>query len=356
MTGRRLSVLLTHEYYLPDMRGGGEYVVHRTAAALQARGVRVRVLTTGDPTITSHEGIETERLPISRYRLALHSARIAEAAKDADLIQTFTYHASLPSLWAARRLGLPVVCGVLALFGPAWQTMRGPVVGRAFQWWERFLLTRCYDALSFLSESSRAQGLDLGANPDRSVINAPGIDHDRLRSAETRERFVLFAGKLDARKGIHHLFAVARALPDIPFQAVGWSEEIDTLRATAPPNLTIIAEQGSPAYLDLLSRALILLAPSYAETFGVVVAEAMASGCAIVSSIDTLSFEGARVAPGDEAAMIAAVSRLWADPEGTTDIGRRNRLAAAAFTWDAHIDRLTELYRTVLPEPRILTP
>ena len=356
MTGRPLSVLLTHEHYLPDMRGGGEYVVHRTASALQARGMRVRVLTTGDPAITNHEGVPTERLPISRYRLALHSARIAEAAKDADLIQTFTYHASLPSLWAARRLEIPVVCEVLALFGSAWQTMRGPVVGRGFQQWERFLLTRCYDALSFLSDSSRTLGLALGADPKRSVVNAPGIDHDRFRSADVRERFVLFAGKLDARKGVHHLFAVARALPDIPFQAIGWSDEIDALRASAPPNLTIINDQGSPAYVDLLSRALILLAPSYAETFGVVVAEAMASGCAVVSSIDTLSFEGARVTAGDEPAMITAVSRLWADPEGTIAIGQRNRLAASAFTWDAHIDRLIELYRTVLPEPRILTP
>ncbi len=356
MTGRALSVLLTHEHYLPDMRGGGEYVVHRTASALQERGHHVRVLTTGDAAITTYEGIATERLPISRYRLALQSARIAEAAKDADLIQTFTYHASLPSLRAARRLGIPVVCEVLALFGSAWQAMRGPLVGRAFQQWERYLLTRHYDAMTFLSESSLAQGLALGSDPDRSVVNPPGIDHDRLRSAEVRDRFVLFAGKLDARKGIHHLFAVARALPDIPFQAVGWSNDIDALRASAPPNLKIINDKGSPAYTDLLSRALVLLAPSYAETFGVVVAEAMASGCAIVSSIDTLSFEGARVTPGDEAAMIAAVSGFWADPDGTTAIGRRNRLAAAAYTWDAHIDRLTELYRTVLPEPRILTP
>jgi len=60
LTGRPLSVLLTHEHYLPDMRGGGEYVVHRTASALQARGMRVRVLTTGDPAITNHEGVATE--------------------------------------------------------------------------------------------------------------------------------------------------------------------------------------------------------------------------------------------------------------------------------------------------------
>jgi glycosyltransferase involved in cell wall biosynthesis len=351
---RPLSILLTHECYLPDMRGGGEYVVHRTAKALQDRGLRVRVLTTGDPTMTAHDGIMTERLPISRYRLNLQSATIAQAAKDVDLIQTFTYHACLPSLWAGRRLGIPVVCEVLALFGATWRAMRGPILGRAFQGWERFLVAQRYDGVVFLSESSRLQGVASGVDPERSWVNAPGLDHTRLRPTAAREAFVLFAGKLDARKGIHHLFTVARALPNISFRAVGWSDEIAELRASAPPNLTIIDDRGSPAYVDLLGRALILLAPSYAETFGVVVAEAMASGCAIVSSIDTLSFHGACVSPGDEAAMIAAVSRLWADPAGTAELGRRNRIAAAVYTWGSHVDRLIELYQAVLPRLRAL--
>lgn len=352
MNPASLSVLLTHESFPPDFRGGGEYVALRTAAGLRERGVTVRVLTTGKPCIREYEGIPTDRLPISRYGLNLRSGSVAAAARDADIIHTFNYHACLPSLMAARRLGKPVACEVLALFGGAWRQMRGPVVGRMFQNWERFTLSRDYDRTIFLSDGSRSAGIALGASADRSLVNPPGIDHDRLACQEEREPFVAFAGRLDVRKGIHHLMAVARALPDIPFRAVGWSDNIAALRASAPANLEIIEERNGPRYPDVISRALILLLPSHAETFGVTLAEAMASGCAVVSSIDTIPFAGKLVAPGDEAAMVDAVRLMWADQAATAACGRQNRQSAACYTWDTHIDRLLESYRSMLNERR----
>lgn len=345
---RNLSILLTHECFPPDIRGGGEYVVQRIAMGLRDRGARVRVLTTGDPAITEYAGVATERMPIRRHAMNLRAGRIADAARGADLIQTFNYHACLPSLLAARRLGIPVVCEMLALFGDAWRDMKGPVLGPLFQAWERFILTRRYDRTIYLSEPSRRLALSLGADAARMVVNPPGIDLDALRAAERREKFVLFAGKMDVRKGIQHLLAVARALPEVPFRAVGWADDVGALRAQAPANLTITEERGGPAYPDLLRRALILLFPSHAETFGVVMAEAMASGCAVVSSVDTIPFEGTLLRPGDEAGMIEAIRAMWANPDRTTALGRRNRCLARAYTWDAHIDRLLKVYTGLL--------
>ncbi|MEJ0017322.1 MAG: glycosyltransferase family 4 protein [Acetobacteraceae bacterium] len=352
MNPASLSVLLTHECFPPDFRGGGEYVVLRTAAGLRARGIDARVLTTGQPELREYEGIPTQRLPISRHRLNLRTKSIAESAGGADIIHTFNYHACLPSLAAGRRLNKPVVCEILALFGDAWRQMRGPVIGRAFQAWERFTLTRNYDRTIFLSDSSRNIGLALGASAEKSMVIAPGIDLERLACAEQREPFVAFAGLLDVRKGIHHLMAVARALPDIPFRALGWGDNIPELRATAPANLEIVEERNGPGYRDLISRALVILLPSHAETFGLTLAEAMASGCAIVSSIDTIPFAGARVAPGDETAMIEAIRRMWDDQAATAAYGRQNRLAASCYTWDAHIDRLLASYDAALRERR----
>lgn len=343
-----LSVLLTHEAFPPDFRGGGEFVVLRTAIGLQASGVRVRVLTTGDPGLRSFEGVVTERLPMRRHAMNLQARRIAAAAREADLIHTFNYHACLPSLLAGRLVGRPVVCSILALFGSTWRDMKGPVLGRAFEMWERFTVSRGYDRTIFLSEPSRAAGLAAGAAPGRSEVNPPGIDHDRLRSAEHRGRFVLCAGRLDARKGIRHVMAAARALPDVPFRAVGWADDLDALRAMAPDNLQIIADHGGPAYLDLLSEAAIFFFPSYAETFGMVLAEAMACGCAVVSSVDTIPFSGRCVAPGDQPAMLAALRDLWENAEAAEALGRENRARAAVYSWEAHIDRLLVTYREVL--------
>ena len=105
-----MKILLTHERFAPDFAGGGEYVVLETARHLQRRGHDVQVLTMGDSSITEYEGIPTQRLAGHRYSMNLCSKAIADAAREADLIQTFNYHASYPSLRAARRLGKPIVC------------------------------------------------------------------------------------------------------------------------------------------------------------------------------------------------------------------------------------------------------
>ncbi len=347
-----MRILLVHEHFPPESRGGGEYVVQETARGLIARGADLRVLTTGDPAIAEHAGVPTLRLPISRYALNLKARRIAAEARGCDLIHAFNYHAALPAFAAARRLGIPVVCGVLGLFGRTWREMRGPFLGRAFAALERRIVSRPYARTIFLSEESRSLGIAMGARAETSLVIPPGIDLDRFRPATSREDVILFAGRLDRRKGIHHLIAVARALPALRFRALGWAPDIAALRAAAPPNLEIVEDRNSPAYPEALSRARIFFFPSHAETFGIVVAEAMASGCAIVSSLGTMAFDGARVPAGDEAAMIAALARLAADPVATEAAGAENRRRAEAFGWDRAVTRVMETHTEIVATTR----
>jgi len=345
-----MRVLITHERFPPDFGGGGEYIVLRTAQGLLARGVEVNVLTAGDPAITEFEGVPTQRLRTSRYGFNLKAGAIARAARGVDLVHTFNYHACLPSLVAARRLGLPVVCGMLALFGDAWRTMRGPLAGRLFQAHERFMVSRHFDRSLYLSEPSRQQAIRLGAPAETAMVLSPGIDHARLLPPDRSAPIVMFGGKMEARKGIDHVLAVARALPDIPFVATGWADDMAALRARAPANLQLVESAGDDRFLAYLRRAAIFFFPSYSETFGIVVAEAMASGAAVVSSIDTIAFDGVRVAPGDEAAMVAAIRGLWDDPARLRAAGEANLRRARDFTWAAHTDRLLAIYDAVLAE------
>ncbi|WP_198378420.1 glycosyltransferase, partial [Neoroseomonas rubea] len=216
------SVLLVHECFPPDVRGGGEAVVLAIAQGLMARGIAVEVMTTGDPKARSFEGVPTSRLRLPRHALPLAIGRIAAAAARHDLVQAFNFNAALPALAAARRARRPVACTMLGLFGREWLAMKGPLLGRAFAAMERRILAARYDATIFLSDASRAQGVALGAEAARSHVIPPGIAWDRLRPAAARAAYVLFAGRLDRRKGVHHLLAAARALPHIPFRAAGW--------------------------------------------------------------------------------------------------------------------------------------
>lgn len=344
-TGMR--VLITHERFAPDFAGGGEYVVLETARHLQSHGVEVRVLTTGDPSLGSYEGIETRRLPIHPYRFNLATSRVAEIASDVDLIQTFNYHACLPSLRAGRAMGKPVVCTILGLFQEAWKDMRGPVIGRAFMAWERFLLTREYDRLIFLSDFSREMAVK--SNPPRSPtsIISPAIDLANYGPAGVKEDVVLFVGKLDVRKGIDELLAAARALPEVKFRIFGWPGSGLALKATASGNVEWIAAERGPKLWEQFARARIFLFPSRAETFGIVLLEAMASGCAIISTIP-LGYAGVLVQPGDREALIAALRRLWSDPSETARMGEANVKLSRQYTWDAYTRNLLQVYEEIL--------
>lgn len=350
MTAR--SILLVHEVFPPDFRGGGERIALRTATALMARGIAVEVLTTGDPAITDIEGVPTRRMRIPRQAMALRIGAIARAARRHDLVHAFNYNAALPALAAARIARRPIVCEMLGLFGDGWLRLKGRLGGRLHMMFERRILRASYDRMIFLSEASRQAGLAMGTSAARSLVIHPGIEDGGFAPAADREDFVLFAGRLDERKGIHHVLEAARALPHIPFRACGWGPDTDALRAAAPPNLVVDEGRSGDLYWRLLSQARIFLFPTYAETFGLVVAEAMAGGCAVISSLDTIPFAGHLHAPGDEAAMIAAIARLWEDRAGCTAAGLENRRLAAAYSWDVHAARLADLYAEMLAAGR----
>ena len=342
-----MKVLICHERYEPDFGGGGEIIVHHTALHLAKLGNDVKVITTGDPTIRSVDGIPTTRLPISRYRFNLAANAVTEMAQSVDVIQTFNYHACLPALAAGRRTGKPVVCTMLGLFLDEWATMRGPVMGRLFQAWERYLLCRAYDRVSFLSEFSRKVGVELGAEADRTFVASPGVDTLAFRPAEKKDDVVLFAAKLDPRKGIEELIEVARRLPDVRFQVVGWGSHpcADPLYKMA--NVEVVPFDRDDVLREAFARARLFFFPSRAETYGMVLVEAMASGCAIISTID-LDYEGIKVKPFDVDTMVQAVSELWDDRERTAMMGNTNVERAKKITWERYAEILESTYQELI--------
>jgi glycosyltransferase involved in cell wall biosynthesis len=357
MTVSGLRVLVTHERFFPDFAGGCEYGVYSLARGLKSRGAQVRVLTTGNPAQKEYGGLETLRMPMHRYRMNLAASRIAEQARDADLIQTANYHAALPSFLAGRRLNIPVVLLVTALCGDAWLEMRGPVAGRAYSAWERFLMRRPFSRIVFPSDHALQLGLDMGIRRDRCVMIPPGIELQKFCPALNRapRAPVLFVGKFERRKGIYDILETARALPEIPFRMLGWGPEEQNLRQAAPPNVAIetvpqgdVMEAGGEAQLPpAFAGASIFFLPSRAESFGLVVVEAMASGCAIVSSVP-LDYEGAHVRPGDIASMVHAIRRLWQDPQQLARMSQRNVETASRYSWDRFTSELLDTYQQIL--------
>ena len=345
----QLRVLMVHERFAPDFGGGGERVVLAIARNLIEAGVFVQILTTGDPKITSFEGVPTARLPISRYRFNLAISSVMRFAKSADLIQTFNYHACLPSLMAARWVQRPVVCTFLGMIQRAWIEMRGPVVGRACMYWERVLLSRHFSQTLFLSEDNRDQALKLCGSSDRFAVIPPGIDCNEFSSDPEKQNIVVFVGKFDTRKGVYDVLNVACALPQIPFVMIGWGALADSLRSIASSNVSFHPIEDRDGLRRWLACASIFFLPSVGEGYPVALLEAMASGCAIVSTVP-VPFEGERVVPGDRNSMINAIRTLWECPAKARRAGKINTERAKQCSWHGHVAKLISIYRAVLAD------
>ena len=234
---------------------------------------------------------------------------------------------------------------VLGLFGDVWLEMRGPVAGRLCGGSSAFCdspaVRREASLERFLARPARAIGV---ARPGDQVV-VPGISHGQYYAAADKS-YVLYSGKFDVRKGIGLVLEVARRLPDVPFRLVGWGESYAEIAAARRPTHGS-SSGGASARNTGHARA---RASSCSRPVGdvrTVLPEAMAAGCAIVST-SPLPFEGAALPAGRRRWRTAAVRALWDDPRALRASWRLPTRCRAAIHWAAHAEALERVYWRVL--------
>jgi phosphatidylinositol alpha-mannosyltransferase len=167
----------------------------------------------------------------------------------------------------------------------------------------------------------------------------------------------VFLGRVDEpRKGLavalRAMQRVVEAVPDARLVLAG--------PGTVPTGLADHVEVRGPVgegdKADLLRSADVVVAPHLGgESFGIVVAEAMAAGAPVVAS-DLPAFRallgggrhGVLVPPGNSAGLAAAVTGLLADPARRTSLGRSGRAAARRLDWSVVTPRIVEVYARTL--------
>ena len=112
------------------------------------------------------------------------------------------------------------------------------------------------------------------------------------------------------------------------------------------PHARFVGWQRGQALATAYASADLFLFPSLTETFGNVVTEALASGLPVVAYDQAAAGEhivsernGLTVAAGDEAAFIAAATRLAGDTRLRRALGQAARETAAQLSWDVVLAR-----------------
>jgi len=341
-----MKILVTHELFPPEVTRMGERIMYEIAKRLQKERFEIKVLTTGNPKIKRYDRIETIRLPIHRYLMNLAILSVYKHAKDCDLILTSNYNACFPSFVAAKLLKKPVVCLAQGMYGKRWLLMRGHIFGSISMIVEEFQINHDYDKIIFFSKYGRDAALEIGVKKESTQIIKPGFDNKKFYAGK-KEPYVLFVGRLAKQKGLDYLIKAAKELPNIQFKIVGGGEDEKRLKSIAPNNIEFLGFLPEKELTEIYSKALIFCLPSVGETLGFVLLEAMASGCAIVSTVP-LDYDGIKVKIADLKQLKGGIRYLIDNPKKAIKMGRNNMKKVKQYNWNNFIKGLIKIYREVL--------
>ncbi|MDR3305125.1 MAG: glycosyltransferase family 4 protein [Clostridiales Family XIII bacterium] len=192
-----------------------------------------------------------------------------------------------------------------------------------------------------------------------NAVAAPEKNPYRTDSAD-----IVFLGELGRRKGVYDLLAAVKrsrgAFPDGVRVLLYGNGEVEKVRS-AIEDFGLAGFVFLCGYLEkrekesMFASAMINVLPSYHEGLPMTILEMMAHG---VPSITTDAGaipeavehgkSGLIVAPGDTAALAAALAYLVNDPEKRLSMsGEAYRCAASKFSIDRHVGELLQIYESL---------
>jgi phosphatidyl-myo-inositol alpha-mannosyltransferase len=327
----RVGLVCPYSWRIP---GGVQSHVAGLARALQALGVDTEILAPegGDVPLGRSIPIPSNG---SVQRVALSPATIVRTARAVrtrgyDLVHLHEPMLPAACLTALRSARAPVVA-TFHMYRRAllWYAVFRPVVRPAAR-----RLDACLAVSAAAAEYARR-----GIGRDAEVV-PNGIDYEELERLvpERSGRRLLFIGRDEPRKGLSVLRRAHALLGE---------------RA----ELVLVGPNGAVSEEELrreLARADVLVAPSVkGESFGLVLAEAMAAGVPVVASDipgyrDVLTAGGVLVPPGDAQSLARALERLLADPDERARLAEAGRREAAQYAWPRVAERVLAVYERVL--------
>ncbi len=180
-------------------------------------------------------------------------------------------------------------------------------------------------------------------------------------------RFVLYFGGFDLRKNVHRVIRAYASLPrtlrqEYKLVIAGrlhllghplYPDPRPLVRQLGLEDEVVFTGQiREQDKVPIYSAASVFVFPSLYEGFGMPVLEAMACGCAVVTSNvsslpEVVGDTGVLVDPYSVEAIAQAIQELLEDPDRRAELGRRARERSRQFSWRQVAEQTAEVYRKV---------
>lgn len=341
----RIGIVCPYDLGAP---GGVQQLTIELAEQLRAAGDEVVLVGAGRRhasqsavTIGRTLGVRANRSVVPVTLSPWSWGRLRRTLHDVDVVHV---HEPLVPLvgWSALGVDRPVVATFHA---------DPPVWVRRLYGWIPFVSRRLRRAVVTAVSATAAGALPDSWGQIEVVPNA--IDVASYRSpVQRRPNRVCFLGRDDPRKGLDILLEawplIRREVPGAELVVMGAE------RADPPEGVEFMGRVAGPEKREILASSLVYIAPNTGgESFGIVIAEAMAAGCAVVCS-DLAAFRavigdnGVTVPVGDVPALASSVIALLEDPGHAGRLGVRARTAVERFDWGVITTRYQLMYRRAL--------
>jgi len=326
----------------PRTYGGTEEVIDNLARGLAALGHDVRLFTVGESTcpVPRRWLYRSPAEPMGdRFREAAHVMAAYQALAGTGIIHDHTELG--PRLAGRRGISHP----------PVVTTVHGPVTAQ-----NRCTLAEAARYASIVA-ISHAHARSFGDIPVAAVIHH-GIDLDVHKPGPGTGGYLLFIGRMSPDKGVHHAVRVARragwplviaAKIREPAERAYFDQQV---RPLLGPGDDMLAEQSLAARVELMRHAAALLNPiTWPEPFGLVMAEALATGTPVLAfpngaAPEIIDHGRTGYLCRDEDEMTAAVARVYQIDRKQCRAAAERRFSLARMAADYE-----RLYQAILEHP-----
>lgn len=260
---------------------------------------------------------------------------------------------------------LPLVVsprGMLAAWSLQHKALRKRIAWGLYQ--RRDLSSAALLHATSLPEAKDIQRLQL-CRPIAVVPNGVELPpFEQTATPDSLERQLLFLSRIHPKKGLIHLVeAWARLKPEGWHVVIAGTGEAAHERAVREliqahqleQRVRMIGAVDGDAKWELYRSSDLFVLPSYNENFGLVIAEALASGLPVITTTETPWEEivahqcGWWISVGTDSLEAALAQALRLGPEERAQMGRRGRqLIESRFSWSAIAQRMTEVYLWLL--------